>query len=199
MKRALSYLSLVIMVLVPFMVQAAVGPNLFTTSVTANNPRATYSYVEVGKTPADAATDLAVLYGSATKTVKVKRIVIEQATTSAAGILNVTIVKRTAVNTGGTTAATATITKFDSAQAASTITPLLYTANPSSVGTGTSIAEGNLVFSTTNPNRLIFDFTNGNGSPITLTGVAQGLAIYLNGQTKPTGGTISFWFEFEEF
>jgi len=197
MKKILSLFVLLAFALVPFMVYA-VGPTAVTATYNLNNPRATYGYVEIGATPVSACTDLAVLYGSATKTIKIKKVTIEQASTSAGAVLNVSLVKRTAVNTGGTTTTTATISKFDSGNATVTASPVLYTANASALGAGTSIAEGSLVFSTTNPNKVVFNFTEGNGTPVTLRGVAQGLALYLNAQTKPSGGTVSISYEFEE-
>ena len=66
--------------------------------------KATYAYAATGITTAATPTDLVTLYGAASKIITVKKIRVHgQATT--AGTMPVLIIKRTAANTAGTSAA----------------------------------------------------------------------------------------------
>ena len=158
---------------------------------------ATYGVSGVANTPAATPTDVVILNGSATKTVKVKRVTVSgQATT--AGSMNVSLVKRTAVNTAGTSTAV-TAAQFDSIDSAATAVAKLYTVNPTSVGTGVALSAQELNFGVAGAaGTVVFDFANRNDKAIYLRGVAEGLAINLNGAAVPAGGTFGFTIEFEE-
>jgi hypothetical protein len=158
---------------------------------------ATYGIASVANTPAATPTDVAILNGSATKTVKIKRVTVSGLATTA-GSLNVSIVKRTTANTGGTSTAPS-IAQFDSLDATATAVPKLYTANPSALGTGVALSTQTLNFGVAGAaGTVIFDFANRNDKAICLHGVAEGLAINLNGGAVPTGGTFGYTIEFEE-
>ncbi|MFA6875729.1 MAG: hypothetical protein WCQ87_03750 [Parabacteroides sp.] len=165
--------------------------------VNTEGQAATYGVSGVANTPAATPTDIVTLYGSATKTVKIKRVTVSgQATT--AGSMPVSLVKRTAVNTTGTSSAPS-IAKFDSTDGAATATPLLYTANPSALGAGVMVASQTLNMGVAGAaDTVYFDFSNRNDKAIYLHGVAEGLAINLNGATVPTAGTFGYTVEFEE-
>lgn len=166
--------------------------------VTTEGVNATYGIASAGNTPVATPTDVATLYGSASKTVRVKRVTVSgQATT--AGSMNVSLIKRTAANTGGTST-TPTIGQFDSADAAATATALLYnTTNPTTLGAGVALSMQTLNFGVAGAaGTVVFDFSNRNDKPIILNGVAQGLAINFNGGAVPTGGTFGYTIEFDE-
>ena len=165
--------------------------------VTTEGITATYGIASVANTPAATPTDVFILNGSLTKTVKIKRVTVSGVATTA-GTMRVVLVKRTAANTGGTSTAPS-ISKFDSNDSAATAVPKLYTANPSALGTVVNVSAQSLNFGVAGAaGNVMFDFSNRNDKAIYLRGVAEGLAINLNGDTVPTGGTFGYTVEFEE-
>lgn len=170
-----------------------------TTGVTAVNTegtKATYSLagaVTLAATPSD----VVILNGSGTKTVRVTRVEVSIAAT-AAGIVDIVLIKRSAANTGGT-ATTPTPIPHDSSDSAATAVVSVYTANPTpgaSVGNirwtkvGVSGADVENTFS--------WDFTRNNDKALVLRGTAQGLAINLNGVALLTGEVFSYSIEWTE-
>lgn len=159
--------------------------------------KATYGIASVGNTPAATPTDVATLYGSATKKVKIKRVTVSGVATTA-GTMQVLLTKRTAANTGGTSTS-ATIGQFDSTDTAATAVSKLYTANPTSLGAGVALSAQLLNFGIAGAaGTVIFDFANRNDKAIILNGTTEGLAINLNGGAVPAGGTFGYTIEFEE-
>jgi hypothetical protein len=148
-------------------------------------------------TVAAAATDIAILPGSATTTVFVTKIIISGIQTTA-GEVDLQIIKRSTANTGGTSAAM-TAVPHDSADSAAIAAPLSYTANPTP---GTTVGTVRRVYIPVNlATTQVYSVTviefGDKGKPITLNGVAQGLAVNLGGATL-AGGTVSVvyeWFE----
>ncbi len=154
----------------------------------------TYRAFSTAFSPPATPTDMFTITGSGSMIVRVLRMSISTLQT-VAGINEVLILKRSAANTGGTSAA-ATPVPCDSADAAATATPLQYTANPTlgavvtgrvwaghvssaapaSVGVGSSI--------------VTVDFIQLLGKPITLRGVAEVLAWNFNGAALPTGLSV---------
>lgn len=146
---------------------------------------------------AASATDIAILPGSATTTVFVTKVIISGIQTTG-GLADVLLIKRSTANTAGTSTAMTAI-PHDANDAAATAAPLSYTANPTpgtAVGTFrrgyTPIGAATAVV---NP-LIVYDFGD-KGRPIVLRGIAQGLAINLNGVTL-TGGTFDIVFEWFE-
>ena len=165
--------------------------------VTTEGTSGTYAVAGVAVTPAATPTDVVTVYGSATKTVRVKNVVVSGLATTA-GSMDVSLVKRTAANVAGTSAAV-TPAKFDSEDAAATATVKQYSANPGTLGAGIMLATKNLNMGVAGAGgTVVFDFATRNDKALILRGVAQGLAINLNGQAVPGGGTISYAIEFEE-
>lgn len=144
-------------------------------------------------------TDVVTIYGSSTKTVKIKRITVQGLAGTTAGTMRVKLVKRTAANTGGTYT-TATPAQFDSADAAATATVSVYSANATSLGTGVNIGTGVLNFGLTGAaGAQVFDFSTRNDKPIVLNGATQGIAINLNSDAVPAGTTtFGYSIEWEE-
>ncbi len=158
----------------------------------------TYSAVCGPFVPPASATDIATLYGSASKTIRITRIVIS-ATQTTGAVRDVLLIKRSATNTAGTSAA-ATRVPNDANDAAATATVLQYTANPSGLGAsvGTIRAEKAFIPATTAvPSRIEWDFTRLGSRPIVLRGVAQGIAVNLNAVTS-AGNSVNVVFEWTE-
>lgn len=141
----------------------------------------TYAASIVGLVPlAAGATDLFTISGSATKTVKVLSLHISGNATTAVTV-PLSIIKRSATNTGGTSTAP-TVTPHDSNNAAGTAVVLAYTANPTVLGATVGMLDTfklDLPASATATNvNLDEDFND--GQPYVLRGTAQILAINLN-------------------
>lgn len=145
---------------------------------------------------AASATDIAVLSGNATNIVLVTRVKCS-CTQTTAGIITLNIIKRSAADTGGTSASM-TIVPDDSTYAAGSSAALTYTANPT---TGTSVGNvdtykiGCMAAATATPNDVYI--LNRTQKPIVLRGTAQQLAVNLNGVTV-TGGSFSITYEYME-
>lgn len=148
-------------------------------------------------TVAASATDIAILPGSASTTVFVTKVIVSGIQTTGSQV-NVQLIKRSTANSGGTSAAMTAI-PHDSADSAAISAPLSYTANPTP-GTSVGAVRQSYVpigISTAQPNEsAVFEFGD-KGRPIVLNGVAQGLAVNLNGVTL-VGGTINVTFEWFE-
>lgn len=142
-------------------------------------------------------TDVFQIIGSASKTVMIQKLNISGSQTTG-GQATVTISKRSAANTGGTSSGS-TMVPHDSGDAAATAVGAIYTANPTPGAAVGSIRIFSLplaaVTATTN-NIVQLDFGE-RGKPIVLNGVAQALAINLGGATL-TGGVLNVWMEFTE-
>lgn len=156
----------------------------------------TYSCA-VNVAAAAAATDIATITGSATTTVYVTKVIISGVQTTA-GLNDILLIKRSTANTAGTSTG-GTVLPHDSGDAAGTATILAYTANPT---TGTPIATLRRNYlpiagatSVVNP-VVTYDFGE-RGRPLVLRGIAQVLAVNLNGATI-TGGTFDVNFEWYE-
>jgi hypothetical protein len=152
----------------------------------------TYSASIISLTPPATPTDMVVISGSATKTIRVTKLELS-ATQTTGGTNTFFIVLRSTADSGGTSS-TATNIFHDSTNSASTAVVKSYTANPTlgtSVGTLRAIkmftaAPGSL----TTP--YVFDFTNGGiDQGIVLRGTAQQLALNFNGAALPTGLNIT--------
>lgn len=137
---------------------------------------------------AAAATDIFTITGSATKTVKVKRVLISATQTTAGSVLFV-LLKRSTANTVGTSTAP-TVVSHDTTNPAGTATVLAYTANPT-IGT----LVGNM-FQKKVLTETVASASDFQGwdlqlepqiQPVVLRGIAQVFAINLNGATVAGG------------
>lgn len=93
----------------------------------------TYSVFAVGITPAATATDIVILSGSASRLVKVRRLIVGGSATSAAAFV-VNVHRRLSAATGGT-ATTPTPVRRDTRDQVATAVVQQFSANPSAVGT----------------------------------------------------------------
>jgi hypothetical protein len=166
--------------------------------VTTEGIIGTYGAGAVGVSPAAMPTDLIVLTGSATKTIRIKRIIVSGVATTA-GTMDVVLIKRTAVNTGGT-ATNPSIMQFDTfLDALPTAVVSQYSVNPTALGAGVVIANSKLNMGVAGAaSNVVIDFASRNDKALILRGVAQGLAINLNGAAVPAGGTIGYSIQWEE-
>lgn len=147
---------------------------------------------------AAAATDISVISGSATTTVYVTKVIIS-GTQTTAGLTDTSLVKRSTADTGGTSTAQGSL-QHDSSDVVASAIVLAYTANPAALGTAAgTVRRGYLPIagatSVVNP-IVVFEFGD-KGKEIILRGVAQQLAVNLNGATL-AGGTFDInieWFE----
>jgi hypothetical protein len=148
--------------------------------------------------PVASATDIFQLIGSATTTVQITKIIIS-GTQTTGGSVDVFIAKRSTANTGGTSSSSTMVPVF-SGDAAPTAVGTIYTANPTP---GTPVGDiwvGAVpVPATTNNTNAIVEINFGErGRFPLLSGVAQAMAIRLNGVTV-TGGSFKITVEFIEF
>src|SRR5262249_30008918 len=146
-----------------------------------------------------AAGDIAVLPGSATKTIIVWRIEVTLSTSGTAGIDTVQLVKRSTADSAGTSTAMVAV-PHDSNFAAATAAPLLYTAAPTvgtAVGTMRCTQFNDASAALPGANTWIWDFgTRGGSSPIRLRGTAQQICVNLPAVIATQTAAVSFeWSE----
>lgn len=164
-----------------------------------SNRAATYRAVITGITTASTPTDIFRISGSATKTVYIKSISVDGVKTTS-GTLLVNLIKRSTANSDGTTVAI-TEHPLDSGSAAATAVAVGITANMT-VGTGVIIGSQRVAWlsntAAVTPKAAKWEWGDwGPNSFAVLRGVAQGLAINLDGVTQ-TGGSANVEVEWME-
>jgi len=163
----------------------------------------TYQISANNITPATTPTDILTLSGSASKTIRITKIIFTSTQTTA-GINNWLIVKRSALNSGGTSS-TPTIIPSDSTNPGATAVPVLYSVNPTSLGASVGNVQVQKILSptpsaTTSNDPKIFDFTNsGVDQGIVLRTASELLALNFAGAALPTGLVISVTLQWQEF
>ena len=177
--------------------------------VVSGQAKSTYTATTTGYTGYTTPTDMACIWGSATKTVKLYGFNFGIGSTSASAALLWQFIKRTTADTGGTPTSITAITSLDSNNAAATASLVTYGAAPTT-GTGTTL---NLQWITTsvNPASNIFALTANLSQlasasniywlsqSVTLRGVGEGICVNFNGAALPAGFTSSIvWMWTEE-
>ncbi len=163
----------------------------------ATTTKPSYSVFGQG-TPASAATDVCTLAGSATKTMRVRRIILN-GIASAAQSDPVMILRRSTADTGGGFALYGGT--YDTNNAAGTeALAEFWTTNPTLGTLASEIADpmlnwGNLT--TGLGTQLSYEFNLGGASSLVLRGVAQSVSVNLNGltYTTPTLNCTFVWTE----
>lgn len=196
MKRVLLSFALALGLIAPAFAQVNVVPQ---TGVTSGYvPKFTYSAGFTGLVPVASATDVVCLAGSATKTVKVTKIVLG-GTAGTLVTLPVLLTKKATADSGGTAASTTanpanTITPLDSQFPTATAVPISYTANPTINAAGTILAARTLTLPVTSAGvasiPTVWDYGAGNSnllSPIVLRGVAQQICLNFSGISVSSG------------
>ena len=170
-------------------------------SVTIETTRPTYAYRAADITPAATPTDVLALVGAAGKIIRITKIGVSGSATAAA-LLSVYITKRTALNTGGTST-NPVATKYDSLDATTAATVVLYSANPSALGAGTGL-EGDkiylpaLVSPANSPTHWMVDYTGSEAKCPMLRNASESISINFAGATLATGTSLYLYFEWTE-
>jgi hypothetical protein len=178
--------------------------NVGATQVNTEGQKNSYTVGTLNYTPAAAPTDVAILSGSATKTIKVTRVLLTVSAT-AAGQLQYQLVKRVGGTQSAVNLAFAANTHgalMDSANPASTVLAAglagVYTVNPASVGTLSGVISAWTVQTPANGTVVLsYDCVRPAQCP-TLRGTSQLLAVNGNGHTLLTGEIFGVTFEFTE-
>lgn len=150
----------------------------------------TYSAIIRNFTPAATPTDIVTIAGAATKIIKILKIEL-WTTQTTAGVNEFLLIKRSALDTGGTPVSMPAV-PLDSRSPAAVATVSNWTANPAGLGTAVGTIEvarpaANVTTGSTNPS-YVFDFmTATNGSPIVLRSAVEQLALNFNGAAVPAG------------
>lgn len=174
------------------------------TQVNAEGQKATYFASLGANTPAATPTDVSILTGSASKTVKVTKVRITMQATSS-GAVEWRLVKRS----GGTQSAVDTAFvnathsgPMDSSDVASTVIAAglagVYTSNPASSGTTVGIIDDWSVTQLANATVILEYVCRQPSKCITLRGATQILAINGNGHTLLTAEKIGVAYEWTE-
>lgn len=170
--------------------------SVFTLAYDNSTMKQTFSASLSGISPVASASDVCTLSGSATKTIKVRRITFTSLPTTIVSE-PIQILKRSTASVY-TSAVALTKTPYDSSNAASTVALAeAFTANPT-VGTLVgALADVVLPFGLTGTGNAPYTFVFGQlGQPIVLRGVAQSVVVNLNATTF--SGTVGCTFEWTE-
>lgn len=210
MKRILAILALAAFapasaLAVPYSTTQGYGTPILDTSgagyVNVEGLKNTFSYSSTDITPAATATDVVTLVGSASTTIRVKKICVEGVAT-APSTYDVYMIKRTTLDTTGTATQPA-IVAHDSNQP----TPLgvinLYSANPGALGTGvqfrsTHLYLGQAATSPTSGPQRCWQFGDIGEESIVLRGASQSVAINHAGAAVPAGASLYYTIEWTE-
>lgn len=159
----------------------------------------TYKYSSLGNTPAATPTDLFTIAGAAGKVIRVTKIVVG-GSAGTAGDLNPLIIRRSAVDTGGTSTNPAAQSR-DTANAAASATLTLYTVNPAGLGTTVGTQDScrlllNLV--TAAPDVCSFTYGINDDQLLVLRSATDVLAINFAGAAVPATGAVDLDVEWTE-
>lgn len=168
--------------------------------ISSEGGKATYSVGMLGIVPGTAATDIFTIRGFGGKIVKPIRIVLT-GTATAAGLIDVALIKRSALNTSGTPGAAAGVPHNAGFAAASAVVEK-WTGTPPSLGAavGTLRVDKLLLNNATTPagnDRLVWEF-NGQGHHVDLISAVEQLAVNLNGATIQSGNLINAYITWTE-
>jgi len=163
----------------------------------------TYRFSVTGITPIATPTDMLRICGSATKTVRVKRVVMGGKATTG-GQLTAALIRRSTLGTlGSATLSAVTAEQHDANDAAvSGTVNYVQTANYTTLGTAAGqagVARAYLNVAATGPTTAgVFDFSNRADKPQILRGVLDCLVVNGNGDALPAGAVLDFEVETEE-
>ena len=169
--------------------------------VTLNSIRSTYSYRAADVSPAANPTDVLALVGANGKCIRVTKIGISGSATAAA-LVDLYITKRTTLNSGGTVT-NPTATKYDSQDPNPSATLVLYSANASSLGTGSGL-EGDKIFLPAQgapsgpPSDWMVDYTGAEAKCPILRNAQESISINFAGAAMPAGASFYLYIEWTE-
>jgi hypothetical protein len=152
-------------------------------------------------TPAATPTDVVTITGSASKTVRIKRIRVMGNGTSS-GYMTMYLARRSTADTGQTSTAP-TADQFDTNSAAPTAAVAQFSANATTLGTlvayhDTSLLGFNPAASANALQVYERAFGTANTQSIVLRGTTQSVSLYFGGGAVPTGGVITYSIEWTE-
>lgn len=159
----------------------------------------TYSAVITNYVVANNPTDVFTITGSATRTITVNEVEIS-ATKTASGVGDILLIKRSTLNTGGTSTILTNV-PYDSLNEAATATVRYYTANPAALGTAVgTIKSTNYLYNVTTatPDKLEFNFGQDDNQHLVLRGVNESLCVNLNAVTL-AGNSFTVYVEWNEY
>jgi hypothetical protein len=158
----------------------------------SDSAKPTYAATVNYFTPYATPTDIVGIVGSASKTVKIHKIILSSTQTTA-GINSWFLIKRSTANTGGSPA-TQTLVPLDSSNSAATAVVRKYTTAPTTgtaVGTVRAISVLSPSPASTSPADTVLFDDSATGQPITLRGAAQELDLNFNGAAVPAGLSVA--------
>jgi hypothetical protein len=156
-----------------------------------------YSACATAFVPPATATDIFTITGSATKTIRIDRIIISGTTTSGTAIkVTLSVVKRSTVDTGGTHTAQIAV-PYNSTSPAASATVDSYTVNPTALGTSIGVIRAVTTSVSAAGLAQIIEWDFDAERPLFLIGTTQQLAINLN-STSVTGPVFSISVEWSE-
>lgn len=181
---------------------AATAANALPVSM-GNGTINTYSASTAFQTPVATPTDIVGLIGSATKTVKIQKIILHNTQTTA-GINKIFLVKRSTADTGSTIV-NPTPVAFSSGNAAVTAVLNQYTTTNPTTGSTTNggtlatiMAQAPAPGAVSGGGDVVLFDAKVTGQPIILSGVAQELDLNFAGAAVPSGWTVSVDFQWSE-
>lgn len=158
-----------------------------------DNSLATYSVGANNLVPAATARELFVVPGSATKTIRIRRIAVSAEATAIGG-LRANVSRCSASPTAGATVVNFTVSPHDSTDGAATIQPWYYgSANPTTPATCSASWLGiylTFVAANTNQDRFVYETGLRNEKAITLRGTSDFLIFSFAGAAVPAGGVV---------
>ncbi len=171
-------------------------------SHTLDGNKTTYVSATSARSPGTAATTaIAQLIGSATKTMRLTRVLISFTEATAVAVYNVKLVKTSAAATGGT-ASTETVLPMDSADAAGTGVAKFFTVTPTA-GTLVGVIAvaklyGSITATFTTVDRIEWNFGRAGAKCPVLRGVAETLEINIGSATPANAGAWDIAWEWTE-
>lgn len=175
-------------------------------AVTTDTTTPTYRAAKLALTPVASPTDVFVIQGSATKTVRIKKIKLSGVAT-AQGNMPVQIVRRSSAGTPGSAVLTAiTAVKHDTNDAAATaVISSVGTANYTTLGTLVGVLGAKRLSMPASGSgaagdgaETSFDFCRNADKALVLRGTSDFICVNFNGAAVPAGGVVDFEIEFEE-
>ena len=174
------------------------------TPVSTEGTKATYRAAALAFAAVATPTDIIIIQGSATRTVRIKSVTLAGAAT-AAGTMSAQLVRRSTAGTLGSAVLTAVSpAKHDSADPTATaVVSTVGTANYTTVGTSAGVVGAARLQLTALATGLaavpiVWDFAIRQDKAFVLRGVSEFLCVNMSGIAIPVGGVIDFAIEWEE-
>ena len=173
-------------------------------AVSSEGVKPTYRYAALGFATVATPTDVLVIQGSATKTIRIKRVVLNGVATAAAN-MPVQIIRRSTAGTLGSAVLTAlTAAKHDINDVAPTaVLSTVGTANYTTLGTTAgTIGAGRLQLSAAatglSVTPLLWEFATRNDKALILRGTSDFICLNLNAGAVPLGAVVDIEVQTEE-